>query len=303
MIESKAAGHAAALTANLFFGLNMPVAKGLLSGWMTPMGFTLSRILLAVAIFWGASPFFSREHVSRRDLLIIALGGFLGFIASQFLFALSLQYTTPVNYAMIVALSPVVVMLMAAVALHEPITRMKSLGVALGVAGAGLLILRAHSGGSGGNDLLGILLAFLSVCGYSLYLLITRTVSQRYAPVTLMRWLFLFTAMMLLPFGAADLPIQRIYTSEATWQAAALLAYIVICSTAIGYSLMPVALKRLRATTVSIYMNLQPIVVAMASIAIGQDTFTWDKPVAAVLALAGAYVVTQSPARRGESPQ
>lgn len=299
MIESKTAGHAAALVANLFFGLNMPVAKGLLSGWMTPMGFTLSRILLAVVIFWGASPFLPRENVSRRDLLIIALGGFLGFIASQFLFAFSLQYTTPINYAMIVALSPVVVMLMAAVALHEPITRMKSLGVALGVAGAGLLILRAHSGGSGGNDLLGILLAFLSVCGYSLYLLITRTVSQRYAPVTLMRWLFLFTAMMLLPFGAAELPIQRIYTSEATWQAAALLAYIVVCSTAIGYFLMPVALKRLRATTVSIYMNLQPIVAAVA--AIGQDTFSWDKPVAAVLVLAGAYVVTQSPARRRES--
>ena len=171
------------------------------------------------------------------------------------------------------------------------------------MAGAGLLILRAHSGGSGGNDLLGILLAFLSVCGYSLYLLITRTVSQRYTPVTLMRWLFLFTAMMLLPFGAADLPIQRIYTSEATWQAAALLAYIVICSTAIGYFLMSVALKLLRATTVSIYMNLQPVVAAVAAIAIGQDTFTWDKPVAAVLVLAGAYVVTQSPTRRHEPLQ
>lgn len=301
MIEGKTVGHAAALTANLFFGLNMPVAKGLLSGWMTPMGFTLSRILLAVVIFWGASPFFPREHVSRRDLLIIALGGFLGFIASQFLFAFSLQYTTPVNYAMIVALSPVVVMLMAAVALHEPITRMKSLGVALGVSGAGLLILRAHSGGSGNHDLLGILLAFLSVCGYSLYLLITRSVSQRYAPVTLMRWLFLFTGMMLLPFGASDLPVQRIYTSEATWQAIGLLAYIVICSTAIGYFLMPVALKRLRATTVSIYMNLQPVVAAIAAIAIGQDTFTWDKPIAAALVIAGAYVVTQGSSKRCKS--
>ena len=37
---------------------------------------------------------------------------------------------------------------------------------------------------------------------------------------------------------------------------------------------MPVALKRLRETTVSIYTNLQPIVAAIAAIAIGQDTFT-----------------------------
>lgn len=64
---------------------------------------------------------------------------------------------------------------------------------------------------------------------------------------------------------------------------------------------MPVALKRLRATTVSIYMNLQPVVAAIAAIAIGHDTFTWDKPIAAALVIAGAYVVTQSSSKRCES--
>lgn len=295
MKDSAMTGHAAALLANLFFGLNMPVAKSLLSGWMTPLGFTLTRVLFAVVIFWAASPFFPREHVSRRDLLILALGGFLGFIASQLLFAMSLQYTTPVNYAMIVALSPVVVMLMAAALLGEKITRRKVLGVALGVSGAGLLILRAQAAGAGANDLWGIFLGLLSVCGYSLYLLITRSVSQRYAPITLLRWLFLFTALMLTPFALGELPAQRIYSAEATNQAYALLAYILICSTAIGYFLVPVALKRLRATTVSVYMNLQPIVASVAAIAVGQDTLTWDKPVAALLVLSGAYVVTQNP--------
>ena len=60
-----------------------------------------------------------------------------------------------------------------------------------------------------------------------------------------------------------------------------------------GYFMIPYAMKYLRATTVSIYTNLQPIVASLIAIAIGQDILTWDKPVAAVLVLVGAYLVTQ----------
>ena len=51
-------------------------------------------------------------------------------------------------------------------------------------------------------------------------------------------------------------------------------------------------MKWLRATTVSIYTNLQPVVASLVAIAIGQDILTWDKPVAGVLVLLGAYFVT-----------
>ena len=71
------------------------------------------------------------------------------------------------------------------------------------------------------------------------------------------------------------------------------MAFIVIFATVLGYFMIPYAMKYLRATTVSIYTNLQPIVASLIAIAIGQDIFTWDKPVAAVLVLLGAYLVTQ----------
>ena len=71
------------------------------------------------------------------------------------------------------------------------------------------------------------------------------------------------------------------------------MAFIVIFATVMGYFMIPYAMKYLRATTVSIYTNLQPIVASLIAIAIGQDILTWDKPVAAVLVLVGAYLVTQ----------
>ncbi|MDR0419774.1 MAG: DMT family transporter, partial [Prevotellaceae bacterium] len=174
----------------------------------------------------------------------------------------------------------------------------KVLGVFLGISGAALLILHANGKNGGSDNMLGIIFAFINITCYSAYLIITRTISQKYSAITLMKWMFLFTSIMLLPFGAGKLPEQRIYSSEITTTAFLELAFILVCSTTIAYFLLPIALKRLRATTVSIYMNLQPIIASAVAIFIGQDIFTWDKPLAAVLVIAGAYIVTQSVSRK-----
>jgi drug/metabolite transporter (DMT)-like permease len=57
--------------------------------------------------------------------------------------------------------------------------------------------------------------------------------------------------------------------------------------------MIPYAMQYLKATTVSIYTNIQPVVASLIAIAIGQDVLTWDKPVAAVLVLLGAWFVTK----------
>ena len=45
------------------------------------------------------------------------------------------------------------------------------------------------------------------------------------------------------------------------------------------------------------YNNAQPIIASIVAILIGQDSFTWDKPVAALLVFLGVYLVTQSKSR------
>lgn len=70
------------------------------------------------------------------------------------------------------------------------------------------------------------------------------------------------------------------------------MAFAVIFSTTLAFFLMPVALKRLEASTVSIFMNVQPVVATVLAIAIGQDVWTWDKPIAVLLVGTGVYMVT-----------
>ena len=112
---SKTKGHLAIFSANVIFGLGVPVTKLLLDDWVTPMGYMASRCVFAALIFWVIACFLPKEHVEKRDLVVILLGGLLGFVISQTLTAEALDYTTPVYFSLVAALTPVSVMILAAI--------------------------------------------------------------------------------------------------------------------------------------------------------------------------------------------
>jgi drug/metabolite transporter (DMT)-like permease len=293
MENSKMQAHGAILLANTIFGLGVPVTKLLLEDWVSPMTYMATRSLGAAVVFWLIAAFMKPEKVERRDLMVIMLGGLMGFVVSQTLTAEALNYTSPVYFSLIATLTPVAVMLMAALFIGERITGLKFLGVLLGIAGAVLMVVMGQTSGSGSNDLLGITLAILSVLTWAVYMIITRKVAQKYSPVTQMKYVFLVSAIVTVPLAWPELSEQRLYSAATFgWDGALEMAFIVLMATVLGYFLIPYAMKYLSATTVSIYTNLQPMVASFVAIAIGQDRLTWDKPVAAVLVLLSAYIVT-----------
>ena len=293
MENSKMQAHGAILLANTIFGLGVPVTKLLLEDWVSPMTYMATRSLGAAVVFWLIAAFMKPEKVEHRDLMVIMLGGLMGFVVSQTLTAEALNYTSPVYFSLIATLTPVAVMLMAALFIGERITGLKFLGVLLGIAGAVLMVVMGQTSGSGSNDLLGITLAILSVLTWAVYMIITRKVAQKYSPVTQMKYVFLVSAIVTVPLAWPELSEQRLYSAATFgWDGALEMAFIVLMATVLGYFLIPYAMKYLSATTVSIYTNLQPMVASFVAIAIGQDRLTWDKPVAAVLVLLSAYIVT-----------
>lgn len=292
MDNKKLQGHAAVLTANVIFGLGVPVTKLLLDHWVTPMGYMASRSLFAAIIFWIISLFMPKEKVARKDLVVILLGGLLGFVVSQTLTAECLKFTTPVYYSIIATLCPIVTMLMAALFLGEKINGLKTVGVVLGIVGALIMVFANQTLSSGSNDLLGISFGFLSLATWVAYLLITRKVSQKYSAVTQMKWVFLISAVVTVPIAWSGLDDNALYTVAWGWDGVAEMAFIVVFATVLGYFAIPFAMRYLSATTVSVYTNLQPVVASVVAFAIAQDTLTWDKPVAGVLVLLSAYIVT-----------
>lgn len=286
-------GHLAIIAANVIFGASVPITKSLMDPWISPEAYTFLRFVFGALVFWSVGFFIKTEKVSFKDLGVIGLGGLFGFVATQLFFAIALQYTTPVYFSLIMASTPILVLFLSLVFLGERLSGNKITGVILSIAGAVLVILGGQAENLGTNNALGMFLAFLAALSYAIYTIITRNVAKRYSPMTITKWAFLFSAVMILPFEITEVPEQYIFHNTLTVSAWLQLGFALVMATSVAFFLMPAGLKRVKATTASIYMNFQPIVASLIAIVVGQDLFSWDKPFAAILVISGVYLVTK----------
>ncbi len=293
MEKNKIAAHASLLVANIIFGLGVPITKLLLDNWVSPMAWMATRCIGAAVIFWAVSLFMPKERVPIKDLFVIMVGGLIGFLVSQTFTAWAIDYSTPTYVSFIGTLTPVMTMVCAALFIGERISGRGLVGVVIGIIGAMLMVVMNWQGGAGKNDVLGIGFALLSLLTWAIYLIITRKVSAKYSAVTQMKWIFLVSSVAILPFSWSDLAHSTLYSSAWQWSGVLEMAYIVVLATVVGFFAIPFASRYLKATTVSVYTNLQPILASFVAIALGQDLLTWDKPVALILVLLSAYMVSK----------
>ena len=288
-------GHLAGFIAYAIFGFNIIVCKDLTSdGLIPPLGIFTLRSLGAGALFWLISLFMPHEKVDRKDFPKIFIASMLGFFTCQITFLVGLPYITPMDCSIMTALAPVYTMIVAAIALKEPITLKKAGGVAISLAGVIYLILSrsAIAGGAAQTTPFGIVMIVLNILSFSMYLGIFKPLIAKYSVVTFMKWIFLFSFCVAAPFSAKGL-------TEVNWAGIpsvqyAELAYLIICATFITYFLIPVAQKRIRPTIISMYSYVQPIIAISISIAIGMDILTWQKVLAAAMVFGGVIVVSYS---------
>ena len=292
-------GHLAAFVAYAIFGFNIIVCKDLTSGNMIPpLGIFTLRSIVAGALFWAVSLFLPEEKIDRKDYLKIFAASMLGFFTCQITFLTGISHITPMDCSIMTAMSPICTMLIAAVAIKEPITFKKSIGVAISFAGIIYLILSrmTEPGGVAESTPFGIIMMIFNVLSFALYLGIFKPLIARYSVVTFMKWIFLFSACVSAPLSVKCL-------TEVDWAGIpsiqyAELAYLMICATFVSYFLIPVSQKRIRPTLVSMYSYVQPIIAIVVSIIIGMDILTWQKVLAAVLVFGGVIIVSKSRSRK-----
>lgn len=292
-------GHMLILSANILFGVSMPVFKYLLTADVPPEAITVMRAIFACIMFWLVSFFMPKEKVLPKDLGILFICALCGVSINQWLFVVGLKSSSPVDASIIATAVPIFVLLLAALVLKEPITAKKSLGVFLGVSGGLLLVFSSTQTTDGTNSLWGDTLMLLNQLMYSVYLVLSKPLSQRYSSVTMMKWMFLFSTLALAPFCLPYVQYVPLF-HRATFDVSQLYAllYLLFGATFVAFLLIPMALKHIRPTTVSMYNYVQPIVASVIAIAVGQDTFSMQKLLSAALVFAGVYLVTQSKKRK-----
>lgn len=135
---------------------------------------------------------------------------------------------------------------------------------------------------------------FAQLC-YALYIVLFKNFVNRYSPVTIMKWMFTYSFICVLPFSLHNVV-------ETEWSALPLrdigaLFFIVVGSTFLSYILVIVGQRLLRPTVVGMYNYVQPLVASIVAVCWGMDTFNLTKILSVVLIFGGVYLVTSSRSR------
>ena len=284
----------AALIATSIYGLNHTIAKELMPTYIKPFGFIFLRVLGASILFWIVGFWGPKERIDKKDWKRIVLCAFFGMVINMLMFFKGLSLSTPINASIIVTISPIFVFLVSAFFIKEKITLIKYFGISLGFSGALALILFSNEmRHDAPNITLGNILFVVNAISYGIYLIIVKPLTLKYHPYTIMKWIFLIAVIINLPITIteflevewASLPI------EAIWK----LSFVVIGTTFLTYLLNVFALKELKASTVGVFMYLQPPIAIVFAIIVGSDSLTFVKVVSTLLIFAGVYLVSKKP--------
>lgn len=300
MGDFRVKGHVAMLAANTMWGLMAPVTKLVLTTTaLTPLLMVDFRIFGAALLFWVTSLFCKPEHVPPHDLLLLAGAAFLGVLFNQGCFIFGVGLTSPGEASIITTTMPMWVMVLAWLILHEPITGKKIGGILLGATGALILVCSGMSRAvRGDNPVQGDIIVLCAQLSYALYLTFYKNFIKKYSLITLMKWMFLFAAIGLLPISLPSI-VSADWASMAAihWTG---VGYVVVFATFLAYICIMIGQKNLRPTIVGMYNYVQPIVSSMVGIYLGLDSFNGWKIFAVVLIFGGVYLVTISKSRQDE---
>lgn len=295
MENKKLTGHISLFAANIIFGVNNPVSRTLMPEILSPYTLTFFRLSGGMLLFWTASLFIKKEKVPAKDILLLFFASLFALTLNQLPFFVGLSMTSPIDASIVVTMLPIVTMILAAIFIKEPITLMKAVGVLVGASGALLIVFNNHTGQVGKSNFWGNVIVFGAVASFAVYLTLFKNLIMRYSPITIMKWMFLFSTIVCLPFCYN--PIMQtdftLLSAGTYWR----VVYVVLFATFFGYLLIPIGQKVLRPTTLSMYNYIQPIMASLVAIFIGIDSFGYEQALAGLLVFSGVYIVTQSKSR------
>lgn len=282
--------HVALFFVSFIYGANFTIAKVILDdNYVGPYALVLLRVSAGLLLFFLTHRFFIKEKVERKDWPLLALCGLTGVAVNQMLFIGGLKLTTHINAALISTTIPVAVIVASYFILKEKITARKILGIVLGLAGAATLTIYGKNFAYVKEGLLGDIMVFLNACSFGTFLVLVKTLMHKYNPITVTKWVFLFGFFFVFPFGIHEL--IEIPMNEFTLHIWMALAYVLICTTFLAYLLNTYALKLVDASTVSIYIYLQPLIATAIALFFGKDELTMVKCAAGILIFTGVFLV------------
>ncbi len=297
MMSKRSLAFCAASLAAVFYAANYSIAKDVMPHYVQPFGFIILRVLGAGTLFWLVSLWGPKETIEKQDYLRIVGAAIFGVGINMLSFFEGLNLTTPISASVIMTTVPICVLILSTLFLRERLRISRITGVFIGLSGA-LLIIVYGSGNSSTapNPLLGNLLVFVNAASYAIYIILIKTITQKYHPFTFIKWMYTLGLIFVLPFGFQQLIDMQLH--EIPISGYLKIGYVLVFATFGTYLLNIFAIKELKPTTVAVFIYVQPLLASIFAIGFDKDTLDMIKIVGAIFIFSGVYLVTKTPSKK-----
>ena len=288
MKQKKFYAHLAILGANIIYAVNYGFAKDVMNGgYVPPFAFILFRAIGANLLFWITSYFFY-ERVSKSDILKFVMCGLFGVTANQLMFFTGLELTSTIHASIIMVTSPIIVSILSLIILKERLQIYKIFGIIIGLIGA-VIIISENNASSANSGLKGDIFIFLNAISFGLYLIIVKPLMIKYRPITVVKWVFTFGLLGVLPFGIYEI-------NEVNWKMSndiiLKIGFVIFFTTFLCYLFNIYGVKYVSPTIVSTYIYLQPVLTSFIAVLSGRENLNTTIIMCSALIFLGVYLVS-----------
>lgn len=287
--------HLALITVQILFGI-WPIFGKIVLRSMSSTSLVALRLAGAAVLFAVLQRRFTPLlRMPVKDIVLLTACSLLGIVGNQFLFVKGLSLTTVINVEILSTTIPVYALATSILLGYERGSRRTLIGVLLSAAGV-LYLVNPLNANLSGSTTLGNVLILTNSFLYALYLVISKSLIERYGALNVVTWIFLVGSLITIPVGIYSLQRENLAAiSTTTWIA---VAFIIIFPTVVAYYLNAWALTRVPPSLVAIYIYLQPLIAfGFAPLLLG-ESWSWRTIVAAIMIFGGVALVTRDTDRR-----
>ena len=258
-------------------------------GFVPPFTFILFRAIGATILFWITSLFFYQK-IENKDFWRFALCGFFGVTANQLMFFSGLDLTSTIHASIIMISSPIIVSILSIFMIKDQMNWKKAIGIGIGLIGALIVILHKNKG-SGEFGIWGDILIFLNASSYGLYLICVKPLMKKYQPITVIKWVFTFGLIGVIPFGAYQIgQVNWVMPKDILLK----IGFVILFTTYLCYLFNIYGIKHVSPTIVSTYIYLQPILTSFIALITGREKLESIVIFSSLLIFTGVYLVSVS---------
>ena len=300
MKQTNFKAHFALFFVNVLYGAGHLLAKGVMPQFLSPPVFIFLRVSGAVLFFWILALFLRKIKISREDIPRFILCGLFGVALNQMFFFHGLNLSSSINSGIIMSMNPIMVAILSFFILKEQPSFIRTIGILIGAVGAILLTLKGSV--QAGESMLGDLFLFINAMSYAFYLVLVKPLMTKYAPLTVITWVFTFGLFLICLYPPTLIDLNQISLYGLPSEIYLKIAYIIIGVTFMTYLLTIYGLKYLSATVSSSYIYFQPVLVILFAFLFTYlnwsedytNTITIQKLSYMLLIFTGVYLTTRT---------